>query len=138
MADMRAIILAILLFVVIDASPQNQGWTVFTLKEYVDTRLEAIDKAVTKAEAATEKRFTGVNELRGALEDQQRLFMPRTETEAMFVSMNARMAVLEETINRLEAVKAGGNSTIAYVIAFVSTAVAIIMALRRWNTGIIK
>jgi hypothetical protein len=37
------------------------------------------DKAVDKSDAATEKRFEGVNELRGALSDQAATFIPRSE-----------------------------------------------------------
>lgn len=45
-----------------------------TLREYVDTRFEAVEKAVTKAEVATEKRFDGVNEFRQTLTDQNKTF----------------------------------------------------------------
>lgn len=48
-------------------------------KERVDMALAASDKAITKAELTTDKRFEGVNEFRAALSDQANSFMPRSE-----------------------------------------------------------
>lgn len=42
--------------------------------------LEAADKAITKSETATERRFESVNEFRAQLSDQSRTFMPRAES----------------------------------------------------------
>lgn len=42
--------------------------------------LQAADKAIQKAESATEKRFEGVNEFRAQLADQARTFISRTES----------------------------------------------------------
>jgi hypothetical protein len=60
-------------------------WTVTTLKEHLDAMLAerdkqislaltAAEKAVTKAETATEKRFDSVNEFRQTLTDQTKTF----------------------------------------------------------------
>jgi acyl transferase domain-containing protein len=49
--------------------------------EKVSLALAAADKAVTKAEDATEKRFESVNEFRLTLSDRDRLSMTRTEFE---------------------------------------------------------
>jgi hypothetical protein len=67
-------------------------WTVDTLKEHVDVRFAAAEKAVdaalasskeavVKAEKAAEKRFDAANEFRGQLSDQAATFMPRLESE---------------------------------------------------------
>jgi len=82
----------------------SQFWTIVTLKEYVDRRfddqksatdvalaaadkmnvaaLTAAEKAVTKAEVATEKRFDSVNEFRRTLTDQANLFLQRETFES--------------------------------------------------------
>jgi hypothetical protein len=60
-------------------------WTVDTLKEHFEALLDqrdkqialalsAAEKAVTKAETATEKRFDSVNEFRQTLTDQNKTF----------------------------------------------------------------
>jgi hypothetical protein len=77
------------------------GWTLKTIKEYVDQRfgaseksvsdalaaadkavaaaMAAAEKAVTKAEVAAEKRFDAVNEFRGQQKDLLGTFLPRSE-----------------------------------------------------------
>jgi hypothetical protein len=68
----------------------------------VETALLSAEKAVTKAETAAEKRFDSVNEFRQAMNDQTRLYMPRTEYEAAHKSLEARMGV---TVDRLAALE---------------------------------
>lgn len=46
------------------------------------------DRAVAKAEAASEKRFESVNEFRGTLSDQVRLFIPRSVVDPIFWTRN--------------------------------------------------
>lgn len=52
------------------------------VRSEVLTAFIASDKAINKAEVATEKRFEGVNEFRAQLADQATSFIPRTEAEA--------------------------------------------------------
>lgn len=61
--------------------------------------LEAADKAIAKAEAATEKRFEGVNEFRGQLADQARTFIPRAES----ISRHERTAEQIEALVKADA-----------------------------------
>lgn len=61
--------------------------------------LEAADKAIAKAETATEKRFDGVNEFRGQLADQARTFIPRAES----ISRHERTAEQVEALVKADA-----------------------------------
>jgi hypothetical protein len=92
-----------------------------SLREYVDGRFEAQDKAVAaalaaqekavtaalaaadravaKAEAASEKRFESVNEFRGALADSARLLMPRAEAEQLFRAMAEKIDEVTSRVN---------------------------------------
>ena len=56
----------------------------------VAAALAAADRAVAKAERAAEARFESVNEFRGTLTDQAATFLPRREYE------NAHTAVVEK------------------------------------------
>lgn len=88
-------------------------WTIDTLKEYVEvkfaaaneqvhTALEVSEKAVLKAEAAAEKRFEGLNELRGAMEDASKKF-----------ATNERLDGLEKQIDLIgRANEAASNKTL--------------------------
>ncbi len=69
--------------------------------------LAASDKAVTKAETATEKRFDAVNEFREQLNDQSKSFVARNEFEAqrsgLVEKVDSLADVLSKSIPRLEA-----------------------------------
>jgi hypothetical protein len=65
------------------------------VKESSTLALAAADRAVAKAENATEKRFDAVNEFRETLADQQRTLMPRAEAELRFVSMEKTLAAIQ-------------------------------------------
>lgn len=97
-----------------------------TLKDYVETRFNLIEQsiserfaantiavdaafaaakeAVLKAETATEKRLEGLNELRGAMGDQQRLLIQRSEVELMRDAMGERVNGLKSQIDGIAAV----------------------------------
>lgn len=69
-------------------------------KSEISAALAAADRAVAKAEAASEKRFEGVNEFRETLSDQQRTLMPRAEVEVIVKGLeekigNARLLIDE-------------------------------------------
>lgn len=132
------------------------GWTTDTLRSYilallnerdtqyaqrfqaqekaVDYALGAADRAVSKAELATEKRFEGVNEFRGQLADQARTLMPRAETELQLVTLGRRLSAVELTLSEGGARKEGADATVAFVVAGLTTiiaAVAVVVAVIR-------
>lgn len=94
------------------------GWTVETLKAHIDQRfvdqdravqaaLQAAEKAVTKAEVAAEKRFDSVNEFRATLQDQASTFMPRAEAEIRVSSLQDKVDLNTEFVNRTGGENAG-------------------------------
>jgi len=115
----------------------SNGWTFDTLyihvmeiskaaKEGVNAAMASAEKAILKAETATEKRFDSVNEFRQAMRDQQENFANKSET-------NLR---LEDLAKRLDRVTTGmelssGRSSgivVASVLAgwAITTAVALV------------
>jgi hypothetical protein len=93
-------------------------------REAVQIALTAADRAVVKAEVATEKRFESVNEFRNTLADQARDLMPRVESERMHAATHERIEAIEKSMAeqaRLrEGIHAGGKNTWAYIVAGVS------------------
>ena len=63
--------------------------------------LTAADKAVTKAETATEKRFEGVNEFRGALSDQAANLMSRVESLTKFEAISKDLLAVIKDVQTL-------------------------------------
>lgn len=124
----------------------NGKLNMVSLKEYVEvvahaleknfnSRLEQMDRAVTKAENATEKRFEGVNEFRGALQDLTRTFMPRKEIESMFSSLIEKTDSNTKELEKTKNIKQGGNVVWAYVLSGVSLMAALVALVTRFMGG---
>jgi hypothetical protein len=60
---------------------------VTSIQTATQAALDAADKALTKAEQASEKRFEGVNEFRATLQDQASRFVTRAEMDAKIEGM---------------------------------------------------
>ncbi len=54
---------------------------VVTMRDYIDTKIEALEKATTLAKETMERRLEGMNEFRDALKDQNTTFITRAEYE---------------------------------------------------------
>jgi hypothetical protein len=102
----------------------STGWTIETLFYHftrivddlgrrIDERVLAAEKAATlalgssekaiaKAEYASEKRFEGVNEFRGALSDASRNNITRAEVEKQFEAVTDKVKDLGDRLNRSE------------------------------------
>jgi hypothetical protein len=55
----------------------------------------ASEKAIIKAEVATEKRFESVNEFRATLSDLQLTYMSRLEATALFKAIDEKLVVMQ-------------------------------------------
>jgi uncharacterized phage infection (PIP) family protein YhgE len=66
------------------------------MDEKTSLALTSSEKAVTKAETATEKRFDAVNEFRGSLKDQASTLMPRAEAETKFKAYDDRLESMKK------------------------------------------
>lgn len=95
------------------------------MDEKTGLALTSSEKAVAKAETATEKRFDAVNEFRGQLKDQAATLLQRTEAEAKFHA-------IEE---KIESLKSGGVAqsrwTADKVVMLVIAAIGWILLI--WN-----
>jgi hypothetical protein len=128
------------------------GWSVDTLRQYVlslidqhDQRykerfeaqnaqlaaaLASAERAVEKAELATEKRFIEGNNYRADLDKQQRTFMPRLEAEGKFAQFTSDITALTSKIERQEGRGAGASVGWGYAVGavgLIGLVIAIIM-----------
>jgi hypothetical protein len=100
--------------------------------EKVALALAAADKAVSKAEMATEKRFEAVNEFRGQLADQTRTFTPRVESDAAMLRLNERLQELTDRINRKEGQAVGvqdNRSGLYAALAAVAVVISVVIVV---------
>jgi hypothetical protein len=91
----------------------DNEWTIATLKELFDRTtndrdirvnlaLSAAKEAVTKAEAADEKRFMLLNEFRGQQADEARKYAPREMVDASIAALSDRVKVAELAVSSLQ------------------------------------
>lgn len=119
-----------------------------SLREYVDNRFEAQDKAVAaalaaqekavtaalaaadravaKAETAYERRFESMNEFRGALADSARLLMPRLEAEQQMRAMTEKIDEVTKRVNSRDDRTRGLGQGWAILIAAVGLVAAVV------------
>jgi hypothetical protein len=94
--------------------------------------MAAAEKAVTKAEVAADRRFEGVNELRGAMEDQQRNLMPRPEAESEIKALKVLLSALAARMDQIEGRKAGGAQGYGIAVGIIGLLVALIALAGRF------
>lgn len=71
------------------------------MDEKTSLALTASEKAVVKAETATEKRFDAVNEFRGQLADQAANLLPRGEASAKFLAFEEKLVRIDTDLRGL-------------------------------------
>jgi hypothetical protein len=89
----------------------------------VTAALAAADRAVQKAEAASERRFESMNEFRGALADSARLLMPRQESEHLHRATAEKIDILTARVNARDERSRGlsqGWSILVAAVGFVA------------------
>jgi hypothetical protein len=103
-------------------------------KSEISAALAASDRAVLKAETATEKRFEGVNEFRGALDNQQRTLIPRAEVNALIGGVNDKLFALTKQMDALQAERTGVRGGWGYAVG----AIGFLLTLVSLGTLILK
>jgi len=90
------------LLAIVDANDRRYSNRFNAQEKAVTAALNAADRAVVKAELATEKRFDGVNEFRAALSDQTASFIPRAEAIQRIDSNVEKIEGLAHRLDTLE------------------------------------
>lgn len=125
------------------------GWTVDTLKEYLESVVRGNDlrygQRFTAQESATKYAQEKANEFRGSLDDIGKKQMPRTEAEALIKaaaekseagsrSNSEKIDALQARMDRNEGRGGGLNSGWGYLvggIGLIATLIAIFMVIRK-------
>ena len=103
------------------------------LEKTVESSLESARAAVSKAEAAQDKRMDSMNEFRGQLADQTATLLTRTEYDVAHSGLVERISDVSSRLARIEGRSGGLASGWAYLagalalmVSIVSVVVAII------------
>jgi hypothetical protein len=97
----------------------------------VNAALQAAEKAVTKAEAASEKRFESVNEFRNTLSDQARTFIPRAEADLRMGTIESQLQALTSGNIERRGQEKGAQTLWAWIAAGIGVGFGLISLLRR-------
>lgn len=103
----------------------------------VAAALAAADRAVSKAETAAERRFESQNEFRGTLTDQARTFMPRAEAEQATKTLNEKLEVITSRVNTRDDRGQGRGDVWGFIVGaagFVTALISIIFAIAKART----
>jgi hypothetical protein len=131
--DLRDLITAQIqnLHTLIEANDKSYDQRFQNVVEATKSALASADRAVTKAESATEKRFEGVNEFRNTLSDQQRTFVPRAEVTIKFDSLDDRLKRIEDKILSIEGSKSGLSQGWGWAVGVVGLVAAVVAILSK-------
>jgi hypothetical protein len=142
------------------SEPHAVGWTFDTFKEYLDAKVEGIDakvegndkryasvfnaqekatvaalaaaeKATSKAEETAAKKAEAQNEWRAAMNDRERILMPRLEQEGLNRALADRIKALEDSRIQQAGQGAGTQAGWAWAVGAVGlilTVLAIVSA----------
>lgn len=91
----------------------------------VSAALASSDKAISKAETATEKRFDGVNEFRDTLRDQAATLLSRSEYLIQHKALEARFTQIEDKVLTIENRTIGKREGLSFVGQIVLGAIAL-------------
>jgi hypothetical protein len=105
--------------------------TLVTLKEYVDSRLAALDKAVIVAAALMDKRLDGMNEFRDALRDSQSQNFTRKEHDIYREGVERDLRSLREFKATIDAKASQSSMNIAMVLSVLAFLVGVMDIILR-------
>lgn len=113
---------------VLNSNPRDL--TVVSLKEHIDTRLEAIEAATRAAAATMDKRLNSMNEFRDTLRDQASRFVTRDELAAQLARTSditaTERAVLRDQIQELKTFKTVADTKASISSVYISYALGIL------------
>jgi hypothetical protein len=104
-----------------------------SLKEHIESRLSALEKAISEAKHDLEKRLEGMNEFRAQLKDQAYSFITRNEYALCIERINSEINSLKEFKAALDGKASQRSTIISIVISVISLIIGIIAIIIKIN-----
>jgi hypothetical protein len=92
-------------------------------------RYESSQTALGKVADEMHSKFANVNEFRGAMEDAQRLFMPRAEAEALINGLESKLNQQFTQLDRLQSERQGIRGGWGYAVGVVGFVLVVISVM---------
>jgi hypothetical protein len=106
-----------LLLSLIRSLDEKVGLLINAQKEGVKVAMDAAEKAVVKAEAATEKRFEGLNELRSMAADWRNEFARQSTVDLQVKGLETRLSTIEIALRGAQDRGGGQADLVRWVFA---------------------
>ena len=94
-----------------------------TLREFLEARLDAMDKAVSVSRATMETRLEGMNEFRNTLRDQASQFITRSELNVMLSKLHSDIDDLKSSRDTMQGKASQSSVMIALGFSLVSAVI---------------
>jgi predicted nuclease with TOPRIM domain len=107
------------------SNPPNRGDFV-SLREYLESRIAAVEKGIEVANRSMQERLQGMNEFRDTLKDQAGRFVTRDELDSKMNNVNEQLKGLQYFKAQLEGKASQTQANIILLISIVSLAVSIV------------
>jgi hypothetical protein len=112
-----------------DASDRRYEQRFIAQQEALAAAFAAAQQAINKAEVSVERRLEGTNEWRAAMNDRERNFMPRLESEQRAAALEDRLAVLSERVTASTGRTRGIGDSWRYLFGALGVVAAVISAI---------
>lgn len=109
--------------------PRPTRGEIVTLREYLESRISAVEKSIDVANQAMQKRLEGMNEFRDTLKDQASRFVTRDELDTKMNGLNAKLEDLKYFKASLEGKASQMQANIILLISIIGLAVSIVSLL---------
>lgn len=129
----------------INAAEQRSDIRFEAMKEQVAAAFDSSQRAIDKADIATEKRFEGVNEFRAALSDQATRFVTTQTLEALGDKLQAAIErnredldALSQRVDLREGVTEGSRltwGTMAGLLSAFGILIGVLVVFINWLSG---
>jgi len=113
-----------------DAQEKAVAAALAAQEKAVAAALTAAERAVSKAETATEKRFENSNEWRNTVETLQRTYMPRAEFDQVVRGLTEKIEIMTKRAESRDARGRGMGEMWALLIGAVALAAALVAIFR--------
>jgi methanogenic corrinoid protein MtbC1 len=103
------------------------------VKELLNSKVADIESQTTNARESMEKRLDALNEIRGAMTDQARMFLPRTEYRASHEAMEKSLSEVRDDMMQARGKASQGQFLITAIISVVALLIALLSVIINWG-----
>jgi len=110
----------------------EEGWTVETLKEHLQTQHDDLVAALNERARVGEQRFAESQNLLALLNERAGLLLPRAEYEAKHEALAARISAIEHTLDETHGKAQGirlSFSTLVTALGAIAAGVTVLVIL---------